>query len=365
MTTPVLLDATALGEAAGRRGVGTYIRGVLGALGARSDLDVRALVQDRGHAPAGVEAVPVGRHAPGRWRHLEGEMRSSIDLRRHARGAVAHGLDTEPPRRPPSPYVQTLFDVIPLVVDDPSLAARRRRWERLAPRFRSADHVVAISHHAASTGIAHLGLDPARVTVAPLGVDRAFTADGPVHREADGAPYVLLVGEHAERKGHREAFAVIAGLAERGLPHRLVVCGSVAPWQAPRLDRLVAASDRPDRIRIAGWVEDLPAVYRGADAVVVTARHEGFGLPAVEAMACGTPVVAFANSSLVEVVADAGVLVDDGDVPAFVEATASLLADTARRADVVAAGHERAARCRWEDCAEVHAAVYHDVAAGG
>lgn len=360
--TPVLVDATALGEAAATRGVGTYVRGVLAGLGGRDDLAVRALVRDSTHAPVGVGPVVVRRQAPGRWRHLEQELRASADLRHHRGDAVVHGLDTEPPFRPPRPYVQTLFDVIPLVVDDPALAARRRRWQRLAPRFRAAERVIAISRHAADTGIAHLGLDSRRVVVTPLGVDTAFSPDGARHTEDDGAPYVLLVGEYAERKGYRAAFDVVGRLAERGLPHRLLVAGAVAPWKAATVESVVARAPRPDRVRIAGWVDDLPSLYRGADAVVVTSRYEGFGLPAAEAMACGTPVVAFANTSLVEVVGPGGVLVDDGDTGAFADATARLLIDASARADVVAAGFEHVAAFTWERCAAVHADVYHAVA---
>ncbi len=83
---------------------------------------------------------------------------------------------------------------------------------------------------------------------------------------------------------------------------------------------VVAASPRPDRVEVAGYVDDLAATYRRATALVMTSRCEGFGLPTLEAMACGTPVVSFSNSSLREVVGDGGVLVEDGDIAGMVDA---------------------------------------------
>ncbi len=272
-----------------------------------------------------------------------------------------HGLDTEPPLRSPAPTVQTLYDVIPLLVDDPHLAAARRRWLRLAHRFRAADRVVAISRHAAETGMQQLGLDHRRVVVAPLGVNAGWSPEGPVHTEPDGVPYVLLVGEYARRKGFAEAFAVVADLARRGLPHRLVVAGRLVPWTEPTVRSLVAGSGDASRIRLAGRVDDLGALYRGADAVVVTARAEGFGLPPVEAMACGTPVVSFANTALTETVGDGGVLVPDGDVAAFAAALADVLGDDAARRDLVAAGAARVRSLTWAACADVHVAVYREL----
>lgn len=358
MTGPdVVVDATALGEAAARRGVGTFVRGLLGELGGRDDLSVRALVQDPAHLPPGIVPIRVSRAAPGRFRHHERDLRSSVELHRH-RGDVAHGLDTEPPLRFPRPFVQTLFDVIPLVIDDPALHARRQRWRRIAGRFRRADLVVAISHHAASSGIEHLGLDPARVEIALLGVDRCYAPGGPVDARAERGPYVVFVGDHARRKGLAEACEVLDLLADAGLPHRLVVAGRVAPWHEAALERLVGSTRHRGRVEIAGYVDDLAALYRGASATVVTSRHEGFGFPAAESMASGTPVVAFANSALVEVVDGGGVLVTDGDVVAFADELASVLTESGRAEELSGAGIEHARRFRWSRCAAVHADLY-------
>lgn len=354
----VVLDATPLAGAESCRGVGTYVRELAGALSSTGALDVRAL--DPGVAlPPNVTSVPVRRRAPGRFRPAEHALRLPRDLRR-ADADVVHSTGIEPPRRSPTPLVQTLFDVIPLVSSDPALASVRRRWSRFGPRYREADAIIAISRHAADEGMRTLDLDARRITVAHLGVSPDFVPEGAVADTVE--PYLLVVGEHSERKGFAEAFQVIGALADAGYPHHLQVAGRIAPWVRPPLEALRRGAPRPDRVHLLDWVDDLPALYRGATAVVVTSRYEGFGLPAVEAMACGRPVVAFDNTATGEVVAGGGVLVPDGDVAAFVGAVRALLDDDGHRSEVGAQGLARAQCFQWSTCADIHRDVYHEVA---
>jgi glycosyltransferase involved in cell wall biosynthesis len=230
----------------------------------------------------------------------------------------------------------------------------------MAPRYRQADAIIAISRHAADEGIAALGLEPRRVTVAHLGVSEDFRPGefaGIVNR-----PYVLLVGEYSRRKGYEKAFAVVSGIADAGYPHRIRVAGRIAPHLAAKVSNVAASAGRPDRIELLGFVDDIVTEYQGAEAVLVTSSAEGFGLPAVEAMACGTPVVAFANTSTSEVVDDAGVLVPDGDVAQMVREVKHVLSDDSWREELVARGLERAKAFRWDRCASAHAEVYRSVA---
>ena len=162
-----------------------------------------------------------------------------------------------------------------------------------------------------------------------------------------------MVGEYGANKGYAEAFAAIGAIAEAGLPHRLKVAGRLAPWWEPSVRRLLDAAPRPDLVDVCGYVDDLVGLYRGAAALLMTSRHEGFGLPVAEAMACGTPVVAFANSSLPEVVGDGGTVVADGDVGALVVAVEPLLRDPAAREAVSACVLQRASSFSWERCVDV------------
>ncbi len=128
------------------------------------------------------------------------------------------------------------------------------------------------------------------------------------------------------------------------------------------LEEDLATARHRDRIDVVGWVPDLAAQYHAADALLVTSRAEGFGLPAAEAIACGTPVVAFDNTSLPEVVGGAGVLVPDGDVVAFADAVVDVLTTPGRRAELVEAALAEAARFRWSDAVQAHHDVYASVA---
>ena len=356
----VLVDAAALSGPPAGSGVGTYTRQLLVALGSTRDVDVTALVADGVPLPGGVQRRRVHRLAhTGRAELIEHALRLPYDLWRSP-GDVFHNPGFHAPWRVDRPWVQTLLDVIPLVRDDPDLAALRQRWRRFAPRYRRADAIVAISRSAADDGIRLLGLDPGRIEVAHLGVAPAFRpGDGP----AD-PPYLLVVSEFAKRKGFGEAFAVTARLADLGHPHRLKTAGRVHAWAEEPLRATVAACPRPDLVEVLGFVDDLPALVRGASLFLMSSRYEGFGLPALEAMASGVPVVAFDNSAVTEVVSGGGVLVPDGDVEAMAQAAHRLLSSPAAWDEASQAGLARAAQFTWAASAKVHAEVFASVARG-
>jgi glycosyltransferase involved in cell wall biosynthesis len=357
--TELLIDATALADGSEYRGIGTYLRQLLAGLATADGLATKALIRPGSALPVGVVPAPVFRAAPGRFRAAEHELLLPFDLRRHP-ADVVHSPANTPPRRCAVPWVVTLHDVIPLAFDDPELARERRRFGRHSGRYREAAAVIAVSRHTADTGISALGLDPKRVEVIPHGVGYEF-APRSEPPSAD-PPYLLVVGEYSRRKGYDEAFAVIGGLGEQGFPHELHVTGRVAPWLERTVQAVVDRAPRPDRVRLLGFVDDLVAEYQGATALLMTSRYEGFGLPALEAMACGTPVVAFANSAVTEVVADAGVLVEDGDSEAMTRAVRALLNDPPRMADLSARGLERARSFSWERSVALHAELFRAVA---
>lgn len=356
----VVFDAFALGTPAGRGGIGTYQRQLLAGLAGRDDIVVHALAHDAVPLPPGVVRHRLRHVAPGRFAQLEHDVTLPLVLRR-VEGDVVHSPAPYGPRRAlRRPWVQTLFDVIPLRHDDPSLASSKRRFLAGVAAYQTASAVIAISQHAADEGVGELGLEPDRVQVVPLAVDPRF-GPPPAPVVARREPYLLLVGQYDARKGFAEAFAVIGRLADRGFPHVLKVAGNLPRWVRPEVEALRSDAPRPERVELLGFVDDLRPLYWGAAATVVTSRSEGFGLPALEAMASGCPVVAFSNSSLPEVIADGGVLVADGDIGAFTDAVSVLLTDEPRRARFVEGGLRRAARFSEAAFVDGHVAVYERV----
>jgi glycosyltransferase involved in cell wall biosynthesis len=356
-SSTIVVDARRLGEGSAFRGIGTYVRNLLAGLAEIDGLEVHALATPGTVLPPGVTPIHLRRRARGRFLTLEHDLRLPSDLRRSG-ASVAHSPALDPPRRSPVPWVQTVHDLIPMTFDDPELAIERRRWRRYGPRVLRAAAVVTPSQYSADEAVDVLGVDPARVHVIPHGVEAEFRPDPQTGPTAPADPYLLYVGAWGPQKGYAEAMEAVAARADEGHPHRLVIAGRQDDWMLGRIKGVLDGARRPDLVDVVGYVDDLPALYRGADALMVTSRREGFGLPALEAMASGTPVVAFANSAIPEVVGDGGRLVPDGDLAALVRALAVVIDDEMVRRSLVRRGLARATKFSWRRSAEAHADVY-------
>jgi glycosyltransferase involved in cell wall biosynthesis len=211
-----------------------------------------------------------------------------------------------------------------------TIAMHRRKD---ADAARKCDVVFTNSQYTADDATASLGIEPARLVVAHPGVGAGFGPDG--GRAAFGGPYVLGVGTLEPRKNLRrlvEAWRLLEG------GQRLVLAGGAGWGEQPGLD--------DEGIVLPGYVPDegLPALYRGADAFVYPSLFEGFGIPVVEAMACGTPVVVSSHPSLDEACGSAAVRVDPNDSASI---AAGIMEAVTRRDELVPAGYEHAARFSW------------------
>jgi glycosyltransferase involved in cell wall biosynthesis len=217
---------------------------------------------------------------------------------------------------------------------------------------RRADRVVTGSEWTKGDLIERYGVAEERVVVTPYGFDPLFGPDGP---RRDGPPYVLFVGALQARKQPDLALLAMMGV-DAGL--RLVFAGPDRGLEAAL--RASARTHRlEDRVEFAGHVsrDELAALYRGAQALVFPSRYEGFGLPALEAMASGTPVVATRSSSIPEVTGEAAILVG-GDADELAKGIERAIAERER---LRAAGLERAARFSWAETARQTAAVYREL----
>jgi glycosyltransferase involved in cell wall biosynthesis len=174
--------------------------------------------------------------------------------------------------------------------------------------------------------------------------------------------YILFVGSIEERKNLRRLLQAYAWLRQRGEERPLAIVGP-RKWKYAHILQTVEELGIGDQVIFTGYVpeEDLPTLYSGADLFVFPSLYEGFGLPPLEAMACGTPVVCSNTSSLPEVVGDAAITVDPYDVKALADAMHRVLSDAALREELRAKGLARAKMFTWEKAARETLAVYEKV----
>lgn len=349
----VAIDVGPLSDGSQYRGIGTYLRELLAGLEEANAIDVVKLKPQ----PRIPFASKIGRITPWVLRY-QADRRLRADLRASAAN-VFHSPGQAPPRTPGRPWVQTLHDLTPLAFPQFAVPAERRSWQAVGARVRSADRIVCPSASAADQGVRLLGLDPSRVVVIPLGVTNEFSPEGPRYEGSD--PYLLWVSAWGPHKGFAEATAILANLRDLGFPHRLLVIGHQDSWMLDQIKRAAADRGVTDRVVVLNHIPEVASVYRGADALLMTSRAEGFGLPALEAMACGVPVVAFRNTSLPEVLGSAGVLVEDGDIATFSHSITTILSNPALAADLSGRGLERAAAFTWSRTVRDHVEVYLNV----
>lgn len=265
------------------------------------------------------------------------------------------------PRHSPVPVVATLHDVAFLALPRTLPLRHRLYWSRLARRLPLAAAVVAVSDATRQAALARLPLDPARLHVVPEAAGNAFRPAGKDRvdqvrrRHALPERFVLSVGAFEPRKNLGAALAATKLAAARlGSPLPFVVVGREAPGPiagAPHARRLGPLGD-----------EELAALMTAATAVIVPSLDEGFGLPLLEAMSCGAPVVASSSGSLPEVAGGAALLVDPFDHAGFAAALARIVEDGALASRMRSAGLARSSAFSWRASAQATLAVLAAVA---
>lgn len=341
-------------------GIGRYVRGLLGALPA-AGVDVVPFAA--GSVPDGVgsrDYVDLG-FPHGSWRYEAWHRLRRLGLPVDA--PVVHGPSLAVPPAGRRALVVTVHDLVfrryPETLTRRGVAFHRRG---LALARREAAAIVVPSAFTRDELLGE-GFDAGTVHVIPHGVSAPppppdADVDERLHRLGVSAPFVLAVGTVEPRKGLPTVTAAVAAVRRHDPELTLVVAGRRG-WGDVVLDGA--------HVREVGSVDEaaLDALYRRALLLAAASRYEGFGMPLLEAMARGCPVVASDIGSHAEVAGDAGVLVAPDDAEAWAATLAALLGDPDRRAALGERGRRRAASFTWAIAAERHAAVYASVGPHG
>jgi glycosyltransferase involved in cell wall biosynthesis len=321
-----------------------YARGLLGSLAANAAFPYRVLVPPAApDAGSGLPTVVVTAHRGPRPLAL---IRSALGPALRDVELVHYPL-TVPVPRTTAPAVLTLHDLqhrdLPQLFSRTERAYRALAYDRAAQR---ADSVIVISEFVRRRALELLGLDPARVHVTPLGLDHAVLRPGAGVRE----PFLYYPARPWPHKNHRVLFEAWPLIRRERPDLRLVLTGGGDLPHVPEGVEALGLVPRPRVIEL----------LQRASALVFPSLYEGFGLPPLEAMACGTPVACSNAGALPEVVGDAALLFDPHDPRAIADATLAVLADPA---PWVERGLARAGGFSWEATASATEDVYRQLAA--
>ncbi len=352
-------------------GVGRYIYYLLGALAARDD-GTRYMVFSHDTPPPGDPAyAPHMRYVTTRLDTVEPRRRIAYEQGvlpwlLSGRVDLLHAPVNVAPLLAPVPTVVTIHDLIFMVMPDRYLPAKRRYLETFTRlSVRRARHVIAVSEHTRADVIRLLGVPPERVTAVPNGVAAHLTPPDPAAldlfraRHSLPARYLLYMGTLEPRKGLVPLIEAYARLRRRGLDWPLVLAGGKG-WLYEEIFTAVETLGLREHVRFPGYVahEEQALWYGAATVFIYPSTYEGFGLPVLEAMACGTPVVTSTASSLPEAAGDAALLADCADDAALAAALDRLCGDESLRADLRRRGLVRAALFPWSRTAAETVRVY-------
>lgn len=280
---------------------------------------------------------------------------------------VAHFTNGMIPFAAPVSTVVTIHDMsLKLYPECHPLRRRLLNWPLMQVAMRRASAIVTVSHSTRRDLLRLHGVPADRVAVVHEAASPAFQ---PIHDRARLEPvrakyglperFILYVGTIEPRKNLGRLMAALAQARAEGVPHHLVCVGPYG-WSSRDLTGLIARLDLTRYVHFTGYVpfEDLPALYNLGELFVFPSLYEGFGLPVVEAMACGTPVITANSSSLGEIAGDAAITVDPASTDALASAIRELAMDEARRRHWSERGWQRSRSFSWTQTAKEMLAVY-------
>ncbi len=359
-------------------GIGSYVRNLIESIARRPEAQAYAFrVYVRGEDRAALPPLPanftvVEEESPGysiseltrfAWRLW----RDRLDL--------FHATHYVIPPLARARAVVTIHDIIHVLYPQflPNRAALLYARVMIRRALKRADRILTVSYNSKRDLVDYFGIAPARIEVVYNGVAPQFHADVPrserdrvVAKYGLPRPYLLFLGGEKPHKNVRNVIRAFAeARRERALPHALVLAGPM-PRNSNRVEALILALDLESRVRRPGIVPeaDLPGLFAGADAFLYPTLYEGFGLPVIEAMACGVPVLTSSTSALQEVAGGYAYLVDPMDVDAIAKGIVALATDPRRRAEFADLGKRRARDFSWDRAAEQTLKIYAEALAG-
>lgn len=360
-------------------GSGQYLRYLLSALRrVAPDLKLTLILpphlKTADDAPDGIDVVTT-RGSSGNLGKVLFEQRTFPTMISRVNADIAHVPYWGPPLSSPAPLVTSVLDVIPLALSEYSSGFRQRLYTSLVTAAaRGSAHIITISQAAKEDIVKYIGIPADRITVTHLAVNEAYhprmgaERDAAV-REKYNLPdrFVLYIGGFDARKQVNQLLLAYSyvGPAE-GSEAPLVIAGKEPEWRTPvfpDLRKYAADLQITDYVQWIGRVDeaDKPSLYRLAEVSVFPSRYEGFGLPVLEAMASGTPVVANQIPVIEEIVDDGAYLVENGNARKMAGAILALLGDPSLRDTISSRGLAQATRFSWRKTARQTLEVYEQV----
>jgi glycosyltransferase involved in cell wall biosynthesis len=360
------IDARALSEPGG--GEETYIRNVVRALAAVDTDNEYTLFLNPAAPPAPIAGTERMRRVEVWPRSRSVRLLATFSLALRREGIDVVQVQNTVPVLCPAPPVLNVHDISYERYPQFYLPAEVTRLRALMPLMvRRAASVLTLSEFCRADIVRRYRVAPQKVVVAPCAADPLFAPLPDAARlaavrarYATGARFILCVGNLQPRKNLQTLIAAYVRLRQADATrHRLVLVGKAA-WLYDPIFAAARASGYGAELIFTGYVpqEDLVALYNAADLFVYPSLFEGFGLPPLEALACGTPVIAANTAALPEVVGEAGVLVDPREVDGLAAAMARVLGDEALRQRLRVQGPERAARFSWDATARTIVDAY-------
>lgn len=265
--------------------------------------------------------------------------------------------------------VVTVHDIITLIYPEKHPFKRQLLYKFLLPRtLKNADKIITVSEHTKNDLIKYFHISGEKIKVIHNGVSQKFkplndTQISEVKNKYNlDFPFILYVGTLEPRKNIPALIQAFKLLDKQNLPHKLVIAGKKG-WKYREIFEMIEELNLSEDVVFTGYVpdNDLPALYNASDLFVYPSIYEGFGLPPLEAMACGTPVITSDTSSLPEVVGNAGITIDPKDVNLLSTMMYEVLTNDSLKQEMINKGLNRAKLFSWELCAVETLKLYEEL----